>query len=234
MTDSWLRFWDRPHKIYVNDRHLRVHYARIADEILSILPKPGGPTVLDFGCGEALEAARVARGVGRLYLHDGAASVRAHLAERFAATPNVVVLDENGLAALPDGAFDVIIVFSVIQYVDRPALPALLQSWRRKLAPQGMLVIADVIPPNARMLDDIHALLATAWKHGFFVPALAGLAMTLFSDYRRLRQRLGLAVYTEGEMRALLHAAGFAAETLPRNLGFHRARRTYLGRPLAS
>ncbi len=234
MSDSWLRFWDRPHKIYVNDRHLRVHYARIADEILSILPDRAGLTVLDFGCGEALDAARVARRVGRLYLHDGAASVRAHLGERFASTPNIVVLDEKGLAALADGSLDVIVVFSVIQYVERAALPVLLQAWRRKLAPQGMLVIADVIPPDARMLDDIHALLSTGWRHGFLLPALGGLFMTLFSDYRRLRQHLGLAVYTEEEMRALLRAAGFTTEILPRNLGFHRARRTYIGRPLAS
>jgi len=233
MSDSWLRFWDRPHKIYVNDRHLRVHYARIADEILAILPDRAGLQVLDFGCGEALDAARVAQRVARLYLHDGAPSVRAHLAERFAGTANIAVLDDAGLAALADGSLDVIIVFSVIQYVGRLALPGLLRQWRRKLAPDGVLVVADVIPPNARMLDDIHALLATAWHHGFFLAALGGLALTLFSDYRRLRQSLGLAVYTEDEMRRLLHDAAFTVESLPRNLGFHRARRTYVARPIS-
>jgi SAM-dependent methyltransferase len=231
MTDSWLRFWDRPHSIYVNERHLHVHYARIADEILSVLPQRGGLTALDFGCGEALDAGRVAAKVGRLYLHDGAPSVRAHLAGRFKGVPNITVLDEAGVAALPDGALDVLIVFSVIQYIDRAALPELLRSWRRKLAGTGMLVVADVIPPDARLLDDIHALLATAWRHGFLLAALGGLATTLFSDYRSLRQRLGLSTYTEQEITALMRAAGFATELYPRNLGFHRARRTYIGRP---
>lgn len=231
MTDSWLRFWDRPHSIYVNNRHLRVHYARIADEILSVLPKRGGLAVLDFGCGEALDAARVAAKAGRLYLHDGAPSVRAHLAHRFAGVPNIAILDEPGVEALPDGSIDVLVVFSVIQYIDRAALPELLRGWRRKLAGTGMLVIADVIPPDARLLDDIHALLATAWHHGFFLAALGGLAMTLFSDYRALRRRLGLSVYTEQEIAGLLRNAGFATEPYRRNLGFHRARRTYIGRP---
>ncbi|HEX9464832.1 MAG TPA: methyltransferase domain-containing protein [Alphaproteobacteria bacterium] len=231
MAESWLRFWDRPHSIYVNDRHLRVHYAHIADEILAVLPQRRGSTVFDFGCGEALDAARVAARAGRLYLYDGAPSVRARLATRFSPVPNITVLDEPGLLALPDGSIDVFVVFSVIQYVDRAALPDLFRGWRRKLAGTGMLVIADVIPPDARLLDDIQALLTTAWQHGFFLAALAGLATTLFSDYRGLRRRLGLSVYTEQEITALLRSAGFATEAYPRNLGFHRARRTYIGRP---
>ncbi len=231
MTDSWLRFWDRPHSIYVNDRHLRVHYARIADEILAILPKPGGPTVLDFGCGEALDAARLAARCNRLYLYDAAPSVRERVAQRFAGVPTIRVIDDAELAALPDGSIDVFVVFSVIQYIDRVQLPELLRGWRRKLAGNGMLVLADVIPPDARILDDIRSLLTTAWHNGFLLAALGGLATTLFSDYRSLRQRLGLAVYTEAEITALMRAAGFATEAFPRNLGFHRARRTYIGRP---
>lgn len=230
MTDSWLRFWDRPHRIYVNERHLQVHYARIADEILAVMPDRAGLTVLDFGCGEALAAARVAARVGRLYLHDGAESVRGHLAARFAAVPNIAVLDAAGVAALADGALDVIIVFSVVQYVERAQLPPLLRTWRRKLAPAGVLVIADVIPPEAGMLDDIKALLGTAWTHGFFLAALGGLATTMFSDYRRLRQQLGFAIYTEREILDLLRGAGLVGEPYSRNLGFHRARRTYIAR----
>ncbi len=231
MTDSWLRFWDRPHKIYVNDRHLRVHCARVADDIVSILPARPGLAVLDFGCGEALEAGRVAARVGRLYLHDGASSVRAHLAARVAEMANVTVLDEVGVEALTDRSLDVIVVFSVIQYIDRAALAALLRQWRQKLAPDGMLVIADVIPPEAGLVDDIRSLLATAWRHGFLLQALGGLAATLFSDYRRLRQQLGLSIYRDEEIRDLMQAAGFKVERRPANLGFHPARRTYLARP---
>src|SRR5215472_18941573 len=102
MSESWLRFWDRPHRIYVNDRHLRVHYARIADDILSVLPDRAGVSVLDFGCGEALDASRVAARAGRLYLYDGAPSVRARLIRRFANIPKISVLDQAGVDALAD------------------------------------------------------------------------------------------------------------------------------------
>ena len=34
---NWREFWDRPHRIYVNERHRRVHYARVAADIVSEL-----------------------------------------------------------------------------------------------------------------------------------------------------------------------------------------------------
>ena len=230
MAESWLRFWDRPHRIYVNERHLRVHYARVADELLSLLADRDDLAVLDFGCGEALEAPRIAARTGRLYLYDGAASVRRHLDERFRHVRKITVLDAGGVAALADNSLDVIVAFSVIQYVDRAELPGLLAQWRSKLALGGKVVLADVIPPATGFLDDIRALLSTAYAHGFLLAALWGLAATLFSDYRRLRRDLGLATYGEAEALALLRDAGLVAAPHDRNLGFHQGRRTYIGR----
>lgn len=228
MTDSWLGFWNRPHSIYVNDRHLRVHCRCVADDILSVLPAGADLRVLDYGCGDALEAERVAARVGRLFLYDAAPSVRARLRERFAQVANITVLDDAGLQAL-DEALDVIVVFSVVQYVPRDTLPGLLQDCRRRLKSGGRLVLADVIPPEAGMVADIRALLTTAAANGFLLAALGGLAATFFSDYRRLRQQLGFAIYSEAEITALLTQAGFSVNRHPRNLGFHPARHTYIG-----
>lgn len=230
MSDSWRRFWDRPHRIYVNDRHLRVHYTRVAEDILSVLPARPDLRVLDYGCGEALEAGRIAARVGRLYLYDAAPSVRERVAGRLANVPNAVVLDDSGLATLADGAADVVVVFSVIQYMGRAELPPLLASVRRWLAPGGTLVLADVIPPEAGLLDDVRSLLTTAARHGFLLAALGGLATTLVSDYRRLRQSVGLSIYSDAAVQEALRTAGFTAQRHPRNLGFHPARRTYIAR----
>ena len=79
---SWREFWDRPHHVYVNERHLLAHYRVIADEILALAPGRNA-TVLDYGCGEALDAARVAAAVGRLCLYDTAHSVTARLSGRY-------------------------------------------------------------------------------------------------------------------------------------------------------
>ena len=58
MSD-WRSFWDSAHSIYVNARHKDVHYREIADQIAGFVPGPGA-RVLDYGCGEAIHADRVA------------------------------------------------------------------------------------------------------------------------------------------------------------------------------
>ena len=54
-----------------------------------------------------------------------------------------------------------------------------------------------------------------AWREGFFAAAVLGLVSTFFSDYRRLRQKLGLKVYAEADMlRQARRAAHWALEKL--------------------
>jgi SAM-dependent methyltransferase len=227
--NPWRQFWGGSHRIYVNDRHRQVHYRQVADDILDALPGPG-LTVLDYGCGDALEAERVATGTGRLYLFDAVDEVRQRLAARFGGSEAVTVLDESGLAATPAGTIDVVIVNSVVQYLDRDELNGLLGQARRLLRPGGMLVVADVIPPDASAIDDVAALLSSAARNGFLLAALGGLVATFFSDYRRLRRSVGLATYSEAEFLKILGAAGFAAQRRPRNFGFNAKRMTFIAR----
>lgn len=227
---GWLAFWSKPHKVYVDDRHRRVHYARLADDILSILPGPG-VRVLDFGCGEALEAERVAARCARLHLCEAAEPVRAQLARRFAGHSKIVVIDPEGLASLPDGSLDLVVVSSVLQYLSVEELRQLLRLWRAKLAPSGLLVLADVLPPESSALADALALLRLAAREGFFWAALAGLASLAFGDYRRLRNELGLTRWASGALLAELARAGFEGERRSTNLGFNPNRTTFLARP---
>jgi hypothetical protein len=57
---------------------------------------------------------------------------------------------------------------------------------------------------------------------------LIGLARTAVSDYRKLRDELGLAQYSEAEMLELLRDCGFAAERRPQNIGHNQARMTFV------
>jgi SAM-dependent methyltransferase len=230
---SWLDFWERSNRIYVNDRHLAVHCRQVADDILSLGPAPDA-VLLDYGAGDALEADRVAGRLRQLHLYDAAAEVRARLSRRFAGNPRIAVLDDAAFAALSESSLDWIVVNSVLQYVPPLALPGLLAGWRRKLKPGGALVLADVIPPGDTMVADTLALLGFAWRGGFFRAALAGLVATFFSDYRKLRQKLGLSVYNEAEMLAKLRDAGYSAERRRPNFGFNQARMTFIARPAAN
>ena len=230
MIANWREFWDRPHTIYVNDRHRSVHYARVAADILSELPPEPG-AILDYGCGDALDATTVAARCRKLYLSDSASTVRSALASRYAENSKIGILTPEEVARLPDMSLDLVIANSVIQYLTREECAALVTMLRGKLARSGRLILADVVPPGGGIVSDVSSLLGTALREGFFFAALAGLTMTFVSDYRRLRNEIGLTTYEESEIRALLEKAGYASERRPRNFGFNERRMTIIARP---
>src|ERR671923_529082 len=114
--DNWRSFWDSDHAIYVNARHKDVHYGDIADQIAAMIPFPSA-RVLDYGCGEAVHADRVARRAAGLVLSDAAPTVRAALSAHFAGEPCIEVLPPEEVAKLPDGSFDLIVANSLVQYL---------------------------------------------------------------------------------------------------------------------
>jgi SAM-dependent methyltransferase len=227
---SWRDYWNSDTPIYVNARHKDVHYRRIADDIGRLLAGQN-LRLLDYGCGEALSADRLAAQVEHLYLCDGADLVRHRLTDRLRAFANVTVLAPEELDAVADGSIDLIVVNSVVQYVSREDLTDLMAQWRLKLADTGRLVIADVLPHNLSPLTDALALLRFAAGNGFLCAAILGLGKTFFSDYRRVRSALGLTHYDENEMLALLRRSGFSAERLDWNLGHNPARMAFSATP---
>lgn len=229
MSD-WISFWDTAHSIYVNARHRDVHYRTIAEDVRQLIPAPDA-TVMDYGCGEALHAGRIAQAAGQLTLVEAAPGVVAGLRQRFVAETRIEIRTPPELAALPNRSYDLILLHSVAQYLSRPALAALLSEFRRLLKPEGRLIVGDVIPRHLTPFADAIALLRFAAAHGFLIAAVMGLARTLGSDYVRLRRRLGLSCYEEEEFIALLAAHGFAARRAARNIGHNQARMAFEARP---
>jgi hypothetical protein len=119
-----------------------------------------------------------------------------------------------------------------VQYLSTAELERLLALWKRLLAPGGTLIVADIIPPDVGAISDVVALLRYAMKHGFLLAALAGLARTAVSPYRKLRNQLGIAQYTEAEFMQRLRSAGYTAERLARNMEHNPARMTFRARPI--
>jgi SAM-dependent methyltransferase len=227
---DWIAFWNSNHSIYVNDRHRDVHYRAIADDIAAYVPFPGA-TVVDFGCGEALHADRIADVAGRLILVDAADKVRAGLAARFKDDARIELRSPQQLTECSDRSVDLVVMNSVAQYLNSSELSALLVLFHRLLRPDGLLVIGDVVPPNLSPATDALALLEFAVRGGFFGAAIVGLVRTITSDYRKLRTTVGLAHYEEQAMIGRLEAAGFAAKRAVVNIGHNQARMTFLARP---
>ena len=226
---DWISFWNSPHSIYVNARHSDVHYRAIADLFLRHVPSPDA-VVLDFGCGDALDADRIAAACRRLILVDAAATVRAGLAARFAGRPSIEVRAPATLGELPDRSIDLVVMNSVAQYLTSAEFSALLVLFRRLLRPGSLLLIGDVIPPQVSAFADAVALLNYGAANGFLFAAIGGLLRTAVSDYTKLRSRIGVTLYTEAEMLQRLEAAGFTATRAKANVGPNPARMTFLAR----
>jgi trans-aconitate methyltransferase len=230
LISSWREFWDRPHRIYVNDRHRQVHYERVAADIIAEI-SGSDAIVLDYGCGEALQAGKVAARCKRLLLCEAAPSLRATLIERYKRNPDIAVIAPEDIDTLPDGSIDLVVANSVLQYLTREECAGLARRLHAKISPKGRLIFADVVPPGGGILADVTSLLATAAREGFFFAALGGLAFTLVSDYRRLRQQIGLTTYEENEILSLLEQSGYRARRRSRNFGFNQRRMAIIAEP---
>jgi SAM-dependent methyltransferase len=230
MSAGWLTFWDSSHSIYVNARHRDVHYSLIAQQIAALVPSPRA-RVLDYGCGEALHADRVAAAASELLLCEGAPRVRAGIAARFADNAKIRAVAPEDVERLADHSLDLIVLHSVAQYLTPDELAKLFALFHRLLSAGGVLVVSDIIPPDVAASTDALALLRFGAENGFFVAAVAGLVRTVLSDYWRLRTRYGLTRYGEAAMTEKLAAAGFAAQRAPRNIGHNQARMAFTARP---
>ena len=86
--DEWIDYYDSTHTIYASKLHRDLHFQIIARDIIGYISSPDA-VVLDYACGEALSAARVADACGQLYLAEPAPGVRGRLIARFA--PNTKI-----------------------------------------------------------------------------------------------------------------------------------------------
>ena len=227
---SWREFWNGTHSIYVNERHRALHYDLVSKDIAALIGSHEA-CVLDFGCGEAEAAETVAAHCGMLYLYDAAPSVQRRLRERFGHHPKIVVLSTETLEALPEGTLDLFVANSMIQYLNHAEFETLLDTARQKLKKDGRLVVADVIPQEGNAVDDVKALLHFAWIGGFLIPALMGLVSTFFSDYRKLRETIGLTRYAPQDIETLFAAHGFRAHRSPKNIGHNQTRMMFVAEP---
>jgi ubiquinone/menaquinone biosynthesis C-methylase UbiE len=227
--DEWIDYYDSTHTIYASKLHRDLHFQIIARDIIGYISSPDA-VVLDYACGEALSAAKVADACAKLYLAEPAPGVRGRLIARFAPNTKIRVRSLDDLRKMDEKSIDLVVMNSVAQYMTQDELDSAFAIIRRLLKPSGRLVVGDILRPEVGMGRDVLALLKFASSHGFLTDALYGLASTALSDYRQLRTRVGLQRYSESEMIAKLGRAGFAASRAHNNIGHNPWRMTFVAR----
>jgi ubiquinone/menaquinone biosynthesis C-methylase UbiE len=225
--DDWIDYYDSTHTIYASRLHRDLHFQVIAKDIIGYISSPDA-VVLDYACGEALSATKVAEACGKLYLAEPAPGVRGRLIARFAPNTKIRVRSLDDLRKMDEKSVDLVVMNSVAQYMTSGELDSALAVIRRLLKPSGQLVVGDILRPEVGMFRDVLALLRFALTRGFFKDALIGLVSTALSDYRQLRAKVGLQRYSEAAMIAKLAAAGFTAKRAPFNIGHNPWRMTFL------
>ena len=227
--DDWIDYYDSTHTIYASRLHRDLHFQIIARDIIGYISSPDA-VVLDYACGEALSAAKVADACGKLYLAEPAPGVRGRLIARFAPNTKIRVRSLDDLRKMEEKSIDLAIMNSVAQYMTPAELDQAFAVIKRLLKPGGRLVVGDILRPEVGMARDVAALLRFAFTHGFLKDALVGLVSTALSDYRQLRAKVGLQRYSEAAMVAKLAAAGFTASRAHFNIGHNPWRMTFVAR----
>jgi SAM-dependent methyltransferase len=225
--EDWIDYYDSTHTIYASKRHRDLHFAVIARDIIGYIASKDA-VVLDYSCGEALSAAKVADACGMLILAEPAPGVRGRLIARFAPNTRIRVRSLEDVRKMHERTIDLVVMNSVAQYMTPAELNSALLNIRRILKPAGRLVLGDILRPEVGMGTDVIALLRFAAQHGFLRDALVGLVSTALSDYRQLRAKVGLTRYSEAEMMAKLTAAGFTASRAGQNIGHNPWRMTFV------
>jgi ubiquinone/menaquinone biosynthesis C-methylase UbiE len=227
--DDWIDYYDSTHTIYASKRHRDLHFELIARDIMSYMTARD-QVVLDYACGEALAAGKVAEVCGLLILAEPAPGVRGRLIARFAPYTKIKVRSLEDVRKMAENSVDLVVMNSVAQYMTEPELDSALAVVRKLLKPSGRLVLGDILRPEVGMLTDVYALLRFGASHGFLKDALWGLAATAVSDYRQLRSRVGLQRYSEAGIMQKLARAGFSAVRAGQNIGHNPWRMTFVAR----
>jgi SAM-dependent methyltransferase/ribosomal protein S18 acetylase RimI-like enzyme len=221
-VSEWTDYWER-----LEDRQaiFRAEAQDFVARLQTAVTVSNRTRALDFGCGFGFVANAVAPHVGTLALWDAAANMRARARLNVAAHNNVQFVDLSRTDHGLDGAFDLITVNSVVQYMTREELQGWLRQWRAMLAPGGHLVISDIVLPSYRFASDIVALSRFALRHGFLIEALRE-GVREYRSYGAIKKLRPLLQLDHAAIGTLAAATGLRVEFLPDNLTFRTGRAT--------
>src|SRR6195952_1442308 len=136
--DDWIDYYDSTHTIYASKLHRDLHFELIARDIVGYISSPD-TTVLDYACGEALSAVKVADACGKLILAEPAPGVRGRLIGRFAPYTKIRVRSLDDLRNMEEKSVDLAVMNSVAQYMTSAELGAAFTVVNRLLKPGGRL-----------------------------------------------------------------------------------------------
>ena len=219
MAKDWLAYFDR-----LEDSPL--HREQSALYVRSLITEVGlhrDQRVLDFGCGFGSVVALLAPLVSEVWWWDRSPTMRAATRRMTSEFHNARLYDLSASPLLgdktdrPEGTFDLILVNSVVQYMTPAELWRWIERWRDLVAPNGQIVLSDLIPQQHGRLSDMIDLFRFAARHGSPFRA-ARQAIGDVGGYRRASRAAPLVRVGTRDLTQHATDAGLETKVLPRNL----------------
>lgn len=227
MTNAWREYFDA-----LKDQSplYRVQAALYVDSLRAAVGVHHHQRVLDFGCGFGFVTALLAPLVTEIWWWDPSVNMRAIARRNTEMFANAHFCDlsmtpsTNPRATCWEGPrFDLILINSVVQYMPAEDVWAWLRQWHAMLAPEGQVVLSDLIPPHHSSLSDFVCLMRLGRRYGSSLTATTE-ALGGLSNYWRSRHDVPLTSISRTDLTRHAAVANFTVRFLPANLTHFRHR----------
>ncbi len=191
-------FWNQE-TLYFEFSYTKKQQCQSSQEIIDLIGNLEHKKVLDFGCGYAYGSNLfLSSGIEKLILYDQSDHVYKYLCENDNKNPKIkVVKNLNGLL-INEFKVDIIIIYSVIQYLEKNDLEKILNQLSKILSEKGLIVIGDVPSKDTRIYDLLH-LFEFAFKEKILKETIQNIIQFIFN-----KNYQNLVFYTEKALKKMV------------------------------
>lgn len=221
MSD-WRSFWSKNPKLFGIVMQKNAVY--FADKLLKRKVIQSTDRLLDIGCGPGFLATELQDKVKSYFGVDISENCIQTCREKFEGKTNVQFMqiasaeNENSLDHFENNniQFDVIVILSVVQYFsDIAKVEVLLSHCKKILAPNGKIILADVIQSEKGLLRDAFSVLIDSIQKNYFFSFLRFMYEARFSKYNELRIKHHLLNISEEALEKICKNVGLQYAMMP-------------------
>lgn len=229
---EWENFWKDQRQSFLAVMKISTAFFASRLEILSLVKSTD--TILDYGCGPGFLAdyfANRGMSITGADINDFfiTQSKKNHPQSSFILISSIPKENEKIMKdQLQDKKFDVIILLSIVQYLnDEQTLSQTISILRPYLSASGKIIIADVIDENTSSVRDALSIFRLCIFNNKIIAFIRFVFYLLFSNYRDLSKKVKLLMISESLVNQIATANQLTCEQV-QGLTPHPTRTNYI------